>query len=193
MRPELYVLGSHGTVKPEEILAETKADAVVRGEPEYTVVELCKTSSLEGVRGVTWRDAAGETRHNPEQTPVKLDDLPLPAFEKLPMERYSYEVLGDNFCLFEMSRGCASNCKFCLLETYGAGVRRKTVPRLAAEIEHAVKNFGVKTAYFIDLELTVLRKQVIELCEWLLGSATISARVVLPNAVRPGRPGAASS
>ena len=161
--PELYVLGSHGTVKPAEMLAATRADAVIRGEPERTVVESCKASSLEDVRGVTWQGG-----HNPDQAPVKLDDLPLPSFDKLPMERYVYEVLGDNFCLFEMSRGCASSCNFCLLETYGVGVRRKSVPKLAAEIEHAVHNFGVKTAYFIDLELTVLRKQVVELCEWLL-------------------------
>jgi len=166
--PELYVLGSHGTVKPAEMLAETRADAVVRGEPETTVLQLCAASSLEQVRGVTWRDSAGNIRHNADAAPVKLDDLPLPAFDKLPMDRYSYEVLGDNFCLFEMSRGCASNCNFCLLETYGVGVRRKSVPKLAAEIEHAVKSFGVKTAYFIDLELTVLEKQVVELCEWLL-------------------------
>ncbi len=166
--PELYVMGSHGTVKPAEMLEETRAEAVIRGEPELTVPAICRVTSLDDVPGITWRDASGVPRHNPDQAPVRLDDLPLPAFDKLPMERYSYEVLGDRFCLFEMSRGCASNCNFCLLETYGAGVRRKSVPKLAAEIEHAVKNFGVKTAYFIDLELTVLKKQVIELCEWLL-------------------------
>ncbi len=162
--PELYVTGSHGTVKPAEMLAGTSADGIVRGEPEAAAVEICTAADPASACGLT-----GPGGHNPDQPPLRLDDLPVPAFEKLPMERYSYEVLGDRFCLFEMSRGCASSCKFCLLETYGAGVRAKSVPKLAAEIAHAVRDCGVRTAYFIDLELTVLRKQVFELCTWLLG------------------------
>lgn len=167
LAPELYVMGSHGTVKPAEILAETGATGVIRGEPELAVRDICRGAARSEVGSLTWSDG-GETQQNPDQQPLKLDDLPLPAFGKLPMHRYNYEVLGDNFCLFEMSRGCASNCTFCLLETYGVGVRKKPAERVAAEVEHAVKEHGVRTAYFIDLEFTVLRKEVVKLCEWLI-------------------------
>jgi len=165
--PEVYVMGSHGTVKPAEMLAETRANAIVRGEPEYTVAELCSGKPLSAIRGITWSNA-GEVVHNPDQLPVKMDQLPMPSFEKLPMERYNYEVLGDRFTLFEMSRGCASKCTFCLLKTYGTGVRKKSVETLAREVEHAITKHGIRTAYFIDLEFTVLRKQVAEFCEWLI-------------------------
>jgi len=165
--PEVYVMGSHGTVKPAEMLEETKADAIVRGEPEYTVEEICSGKPLAQVRGITWRNN-GEVVHNPEQLPVKMDALPLPSFEKLPMQHYRYEVLGDRFTLFEMTRGCASKCTFCLLKTYGTGVRKKSVETLAREVEHAITKYGIRTAYFIDLEFTVLRKQVVEFCEWLI-------------------------
>lgn len=165
--PEVYVLGSHGTVKPAEMLEETKADAIVRGEPEYTVEEICAGRPKAQIRGITWRNN-GEVVHNPDQLPVKMDDLPLPSFEKLPMKHYKYEVLGDHFTLFEMTRGCASKCTFCLLKTFGTGVRKKSVETLAREVEHAITNHGIKTAYFIDLEFTVLRKQVVEFCEWLI-------------------------
>jgi len=165
--PEVYVMGSHGTVKPAEMLEETNADAIVRGEPEYTVEEICAGRPMAQIRGITWRNN-GEVIHNPDQLPVKMDDLPLPSFEKLPMKHYKYEVLGDHFTLFEMTRGCASKCTFCLLKTYGTGVRKKSVETLAREVEHAITNHGIKTAYFIDLEFTVLRKQVVEFCEWLI-------------------------
>lgn len=165
--PEVYVMGSHGTVKPAEMIEETRADAIVRGEPEYTVAEICAGRPLEQIRGITWLKD-GEVVHNPDQLPVKMDELPLPSFEKLPMDQYRYEVLGDRFTLFEMTRGCASKCTFCLLKTYGTGVRKKSVETLAREVEHAITHFGVKTAYFIDLEFTVLRKQVVEFCEWLI-------------------------
>lgn len=165
--PELYVMGSHGTVKPAEMLAETRATAVLRGEPENTILEICSSSSLKDVRGVTFHNGA-EVVHNPDQKPVKMEDLPLPAFHLLPMERYNYELLGHNFSLFEMSRGCASNCTFCLLKTYGVGVRKKSVDRLAAEVEFGIRQHGIRSAYFMDLEFTVLRKQVVEFCQHLI-------------------------
>jgi anaerobic magnesium-protoporphyrin IX monomethyl ester cyclase len=165
--PEVYAMGSHGTVKPAEILALTRATAVVRGEPENTVLELARTSALSAVNGISYVDG-GTVVHRPDQKPVRMDDLPLPAFDLLPMDKYHYEVLGDRFTLFEMSRGCASNCTFCLLKTYGTGVRKKSVQALIREIEFAVREHGVRTAYFIDLEFTVLRKQVLELCRYLV-------------------------
>jgi len=165
--PEVYVLGSHGTVKPAEMLELTGATAVVRGEPETTVGDILRSSNLDGVNGITLREH-GQVVHRPDQKPVKMDDLPLPAFQHLPMANYSYELLGERFSLFEMSRGCASACTFCLLKTYGTGVRKKSVDTLVREVEHAVKNYGVRTAYFIDLEFTVLRKQVVEFCQYLI-------------------------
>lgn len=164
--PEIYVMGSHGTVKPAEMLVETGATAIVRGEPERTVLDLASGKRLSETLGISYMDN-GEAVHQPDQKTVNMDELPMPAFEKLPMGNYEYEVLGDNFCLFEMSRGCASKCNFCLLKTYGVGVHKKSVDKLAAEVEHAIKHHGVKTAYFIDLEFTVLKKQAKEFCEWL--------------------------
>lgn len=164
---EVHVLGSHGTVRPREILEATGADTVVRGEPELTVRDLCTSADRAAVRGITYR-RDGVIHDNPDQAPVVMDALPLPAFDLLPMDRYRYEIMGDRFALFEMSRGCASKCTFCLLKTYGPGVRKKSVETLAREVEHGVKTFGVRHAYFIDLEFTVLRKQVVEFCQHLI-------------------------
>ena len=165
--PEVYVMGTHGTVKPAEMLEATGARAIIRGEPERTVLDLVDTKPLSEVFGITYRDG-GRIASTPEQKPVKLDDLPVPAFHLLPMHLYHYEVLGDRFSMFEMTRGCASACTFCLLQTYGAGVRKKSVDKLVNEVETAIQKFGVRTAYFIDLEFTVLRKQVVEFCQRLI-------------------------
>ena len=163
----LYLLGSHGTVRPAGMLQLTGADAVVRGEPEATVRALVTAGTPRGVAGVTWRDGASVT-HEPDARAIRLADLPVPDLSLLPMDRYFYEVLGDHFTLFEMSRGCAAECTFCLLDTYGAGVRRKPLDHLIAEVRHAVETHGVRTAYFIDLEFTVLRAQVLDLCRALV-------------------------
>jgi anaerobic magnesium-protoporphyrin IX monomethyl ester cyclase len=164
---ELYIIGPHGTVRPKEILEMTSAKAVIRGEPEITVTEICRGTPLEKIPGLAFLDS-GKYSTTGMPRPVDLNALPQPAFHLLPMDRYHYEVLGSSFTLLEGSRGCASQCSFCLLEMYGRGVRRKNVDKLATEIETAVSRYGVRTAYFMDLEFTVLRKQVLELCDFLI-------------------------
>jgi anaerobic magnesium-protoporphyrin IX monomethyl ester cyclase len=163
---EVYVLGAHGTVRPEEVLRLTKARAVIRGEPESTVSRICQGKPLSEIAGLAFVEN-GQIRLTETPAPVDLNDLPPPAFHLLPMERYRYEVLGPHFTLLEGSRGCASHCQFCLLQMYGRGVRRKKVEKICAEIDLAVSQ-GVKTAYFMDLEFTVLRNQVLEICEFLI-------------------------
>ena len=165
--PQVYVTGSHGTVKPREMLAQTRARAIIRGEPERTVLDLCRSTSLSNVQGITYYDG-NQVVENPDQKPIHMNELPLPAFHLLPMERYYYEVMGNHFCLFEMSRGCTSACTFCLLKPYGPGLRRKHVDKVIQEVEHGIKNFGIRNAYIFDLEFTVLRKQVMEFCKYMI-------------------------
>ena len=165
--PEVFVLGSHGTVRPEALLTMTSATAVVRGEPEQTVRDIASGRPLGDIRGVTWCGPEGVVSQ-PDQHPIPMDTLPPPALHLLPMNRYHYEVMGPRFTLFEMSRGCASSCSFCLLKTYGSGVRKKPLESMLRDIDEAVTRFGVRYAYFIDLEFTVLRKQVVELCHALI-------------------------
>lgn len=164
---EVFVLGIHGTVKPKDLLELTQAKAVIRGEPELTIMEICQGKQLKDIRGLAFQEN-GKMIVTKDQEPLDLNDLPIPAFHLLPMDKYYYEVLGSNFTLFESSRGCASRCTFCLLKMYGKGVRKKSLERLIGEIDYTIANFGVKTAYFMDLEFTVFRKQILELCDYLI-------------------------
>lgn len=164
---EVYVLGVHGTVKPKELLKITQAKAVIRGEPELAVAEICQGKRLGEIRGLAFM-ADGRMMVTRDQKLLDLNELPKPAFHLLPMEKYFYEVLGSNFTLLEGSRGCTFQCDFCLLEMYGRGVRRKSLPKLIDEIELVISRFGVKATYFMDLEFTIFRNQVLGLCDYLI-------------------------
>lgn len=165
--PEVYIAGSHGTIKPVEMLKETQVHAIIRGEPELTTLELCKNSRLSEIRGITYQ-SGNKIINNPDQKLLNLNDLPIPALHLLPMDRYYYEVMGSNLCLFEMSRGCTSKCNYCLLKPYGNGLRTKSVDKLIREVEYGVNKYGVRNIYFMDLEFTILRKQVMELCKYMI-------------------------
>ena len=51
---------------------------------------------------------------------------------------------------------------------YGKGIRRKSLEKLISEIEYAISHFRVKTSYFMDLEFTVFRRQILEFCDYLI-------------------------
>ena len=137
---EVFILGYHGTVKPKELIELTGVKAVIRGEPEQAVAEICKGKNLADIPGLAFREN-NRIILTPDQEPVDLKSLPKPAFHLLPMKKYHYEVLGNHFTLFEYSRGCASRCSFCLLEMYGKGVRRKSLSQFIEEIDFAVEHF----------------------------------------------------
>jgi len=164
---EIYVIGAHGTVRPKEILEITDAKAVIRGEPELTVLEICRNDNLSGVKGISYK-SNGIFVSTDEQELLDLDSLPIPAFHLLPMEKYFYEVLGKNFTLLEGSRGCTSRCSFCLLAMYGKKLRIKSPSKLINELETVINKFNVKTAYFMDLEFTINRNLVTEICDYLI-------------------------
>lgn len=164
---EVYITGVHGTVRPEEMLTLTKAKAVIRGEPELTVLELCRNSDLSKVRGISYKENGAFINNEPQYL-LDLKKLPLPAFHLLPMEKYFYEVLGGNFVILEASRGCATGCSFCLLDMYGKKLRVKSPQQLISEIETVINKFHVKNAYFYDLEFTINKGLVEQVCDHLI-------------------------
>ena len=167
VNPNTYLIGSHGTAKPNEILKLTNVKAIIRREPEFTVLEICKEKNIRKIKGITYKEN-GKIISNPDRPLLDLNKLPLPAFHLLPMKKYFYEILGNNFTLFEGSRGCPFSCAYCFKSMYGNGYRKKSSERLINEVKYAIENFGVKTAYFIDLEFCINRNLVEKLCDFLI-------------------------
>lgn len=164
---EIYVLGYHGTIDSEKIFKLTKAKAVIVGEPEYTILEICQNKNLSEIKGLYFKKDA-KTFLTPKRELLDLNSLPLPAFHLLDFKRYSYEILGSNFTLFEMSRGCKFKCRFCNNSMYGEGVRTKSLKQILKEVNNAVENYNVKTAYFIDLDFLSNKVTASGLCDYLI-------------------------
>jgi len=163
---ELYVMGYHGTVKSEELLAITQAKAVIRGEPEMTVKQICQGDNLSMIDGITYYDGKNICL-NPDRKEFDLKLLPIPAFHLLQIDQYSHELLGDRFVLLEMSRGCRFSCTFCYKSLYGKGVRKKSSQQVIYELEEAIVNCGAKSGYFMDLDFGMNSKLINEVCDFL--------------------------
>jgi len=89
----LYIMGVHGTLYPEMVLEKSGACALIRGEPEMTVLELCKTGNITAVKGITYKKD-GQIVSNENRLSLNMSDLPIPAYHLIDINKYEYELLG---------------------------------------------------------------------------------------------------
>jgi len=86
---------------------------------------------LSEIQGISYREN-GEIIDNPEGPYLTPDEIPIPAYDMLDMEKYAYVVL---MC----TRGCPHNCTFCELpQVHGKGIRCRSSERVSQELELAL-------------------------------------------------------
>jgi len=119
----LSILGVHGTLHPEAILKRSGARLVIQGEPEMTVLDICQGGDLDKTEGIAFIQD-GRLILNPPRKLFPLTELPPPAFSKVDVRDYYYEVLGGNVVLIETTRGCSFNCFYCLKIMHGGRIFR---------------------------------------------------------------------
>jgi Radical SAM superfamily len=153
---------------------------------DYAIVGECEAPALEllaalergeprpDVGGVARRDEAGAEgyRMTPRDgPPFDLDQLPAPRWEDFPLESYwdlkvGHGPISGRYLTLLSSRGCPYPCTFCVVpDMTGRRWRGKSPSPMADEIETLVERFGVRELHFEDLNSTVSRKRIVELCD----------------------------
>ena len=166
-KKNLYLMGTHCSIYPEKILQLVEVAGIIRGEPEYTILEICQGKASGDIQGLTFK-LNGNIVSNPDRDLLSLDQLPIPAYHLLDPKKYGYEILGDNFMVFEGSRGCPYKCIFCLQIMYRGKYRKKSVSKLITEVDYAIQELRVENGYFYDLEFTLDKDLVNKLCDHLI-------------------------
>jgi len=115
-----YIIGGHGpSPEPEYFLKKTRADAVVIGEGEDTVLELIESlgdpTRLTMVQGIAWRDNDKVIINERRPLIADIDPIPFPAYELFPMEYYRlsrepHAEPSDFIMPLLSGRGCTFKC-----------------------------------------------------------------------------------
>lgn len=176
--------GVHATCFPEEIFSKSLTDIVVFGEGEETIAEVIdridKKMSLDGVKGVYFRNNRGRIVKNPPRNPiVNLDTIPSPAWDLYDFSRYrplplQYKKLP--IVTMITSRGCAwRKCTYCFQAGRAAQPYRRHSPeRVIKEIKELISKHGIKEIAFWDDNFLVNEKWVNKFCDLLEKEKSIS-------------------
>ena len=166
--------GVHPTLFPRDVASLESVDYVVFGEGERTAVELIKAFEKErepeGLRGVAFKKDGRVIVNAPRPLVENLDELPMPAYDLLPVRRYSNpQAAHAPLGMMLTSRGCPFQCIFCDNHVVlGKRFRANSARRMIEEWRILVRGFGVKEIMFKESDFTLDRERVREFCELLM-------------------------
>lgn len=166
----MAVLGIHPTALPEETFAlSQQLEVIIMGEPEQTALELISADALDNVAGISYRKN-GIIKHNPPRPAIEdLDSLPFPAWDLIQRDLYKLPLSDKPFLLLATNRGCPFKCKFCADHVYyGRKLRKFSPQRIVDEIEHDIKEIGVKEFLFWAESFTLDRQHAIAVAEEII-------------------------
>jgi radical SAM superfamily enzyme YgiQ (UPF0313 family) len=168
-RPDVKVcLGGPASSPMSTLLLDTFpfVDFVVRGEGEYTFVELIE--HLQGRRqaadvlGLTWRDGEKtvENAHRPQEG--DLDLLPVPDFS-------AYDMTSGAPLYLDVGRGCPFKCSFCATAPFWKRqYRMKSIERIVHEATLVRDTYGRHQINFSHDIFTCDRSWTLEFCDYLI-------------------------
>ena len=174
VKPDTIVVlgGYHPTSEFKSVLAEPSVDVVVRGEGEYTLLELVQTveagGDLRNVSGLAFHDETDCSLVLTPDRPViqDLDELPFPAFHLFPMEKYRILNITTNVATIITTRGCPMQCSFCSSAAlHGDKLRRRSYQNVCDEIELRLKEENIDTIAFMDDTFTLNKRFVRDFCQ----------------------------
>jgi anaerobic magnesium-protoporphyrin IX monomethyl ester cyclase len=115
--------GHHFSNLVEETMRDPQIDFIVRWEGEYTLLELvqelmkpAQEQDFKKIKGIAFRSGDSKIICTPPRPLIEnLDELPLPAYDLMPMDRYgkSRYLFSPQGTTIHHSRGCTGSCLFC--------------------------------------------------------------------------------
>ncbi len=173
--------------RPAEFVVDENT-YVVRGEAEYTMLDLVKALStklaIKGIKSVSFKDN-GKIVHNANREPIEdLDALPFPARHLLEERDVYYNPkLGKRpFTAVCTSRGCSYRCIYCVPSSlsfsreleykHHVGKKppvRKRSPENIIEEFKLLKSLGYKAVNVQDDQFVWGEERTVKICEGIKG------------------------
>jgi len=175
--PRAFILaGNSGAATvPHLYLQRAGVDACCLGEGEIPAVGLAEALAAgrdwRAVPGLAYLEDGAVKVSGPAPRVANLDELPWPAWDLFPTERYvtcpDHRRPGARHLDVVATRGCPYECTFCY-RIYGRRVTRRSPAAVAEEIEAIVRRFRLDIFGFRDDLLMTNRAWLEELCHILI-------------------------
>lgn len=191
----LIIGGPHASSTPDSILDDTPADFAVMGEGEETILELIE--AIEGKRemgsvaGIIYRGDGEVIATEPRKPIQDLDSLPYPAWDLIPLKKYSRDPrfvhirAREDFMILFTSRACPYNCVFCH-RLFGKGFRARSPENVLGEIRELYDRYGISEFEIWDDCFNLDSDRTKKILRDIAGSG-MDVKIAFQNGVRGDR------
>lgn len=140
--------GPHASAVPRTIPI---FDKIIVGEGEKSFLKVLKGES-------TMRIVASPLIQD-------LDEIPMPAWDLLPMKKYNLKLDGEPATSLITSRGCPFGCVYCGKQVYGRTWRGHSAKRVIAEMQFLKDKYGIESFVIYDDTFTLKKSRIYEMQE----------------------------
>lgn len=170
---KLFCFGPHASTVPREsMLRAPDVDGMVVGEPEDGILALATRADLDTIDDIpslTYRQGDTIVPHKAQGAFAGFLSMPFPAWDLLPLDRYTLPLEGEPYVLVETSRGCPYTCDFCVAPLHqGHKFRERDAKAIVDEIEQAKRTLGVSHFYLWGDTVTLNQKSFSLFCDELI-------------------------
>jgi len=174
---QVIVGGPHVSALPLESIEKLGINAVVVGEGEETLKEICarieSKKTLEGVKGCVYKENEHIIDNGPRPLITDIDSLPFPAFHLFNIEKYGnaqpirdYKKDARSFYIFT-SRGCPYGCLFCSKSLYGRTFRPRSPENVVEEWQILVNEYKATEIGMQDDIFNFNKARALKICSMI--------------------------
>jgi radical SAM superfamily enzyme YgiQ (UPF0313 family) len=187
--------GGHPTGAGIETMAHLPdADFAFRGESEkglsLLLSKLIKGSKIgfTEIPGLIYKEN-GKIHENTQDYYQDIDELPLPAWDKIDPGKYRHAPQGGFLSAFPYapiitSRGCPYRCSYCPVAlSSGRKIRYRKLENVFEEIDLLVREYGIRELHIVDDAFTEKKSRAEEFFEILL-TKPYKLSLAFPNGLR---------
>ncbi|UCD84418.1 MAG: cobalamin-dependent protein, partial [Deltaproteobacteria bacterium] len=172
--------GTHPSFLVSDSLKDKSIDFIILGEGEDTLPSLLNqlnnNHDYTDLDGIAFQKD-GQVQINPRTKYIEnLDNLPFPAWELLPISKYSKINIPMSITFkskyrapIMTSRGCPAKCIFCSsVNFWGHRYRSRSPENVINEIELLVKEYKIKEIQFLDDNLILNKERAKEIFQGII-------------------------
>ncbi|MGE4384641.1 MAG: radical SAM protein [Endomicrobiaceae bacterium] len=160
----LIIGGVSAGLNPSLLLRRSKADYVIIGEGEKTLLELMQAiknnSTVTNIKGISYKNKSGKICRNLPRELLNITELPVPAFELI-----ADNLKNNKLVWLTGSRGCAYKCKFCSGNALWHYQRRKDADNIYKQLKILKDEYKIRNFVFGDDCLTLDKEWLVTLCK----------------------------
>lgn len=156
--------GVHPTLDTEGMLAEDEFDYVIRGEGEFSFLELVEEREERDILGLSYKKN-GKAIHNESRPFINdLDTLPFPSRDSF-LNNTDYLEVGYVIT----GRGCPFSCSYCASPQIWRRITRfRSVSNVIEELVYLKKRFNPSPVHFADDTFNLDKHHTKEICQRII-------------------------